>query len=193
MCFGPSTLGAGAKICLGSRIKEFTPHFICRLASPIMCARKQARELPKCCYSPHVIPMNKTRFFFWAASSRPARPAVTLSSGASRDVNRAGSLPAMMYWKHSGSERFRCKRCRKKSPKVGGAMPGDEVMRKSTTCQTVVILPPRCTAHESSMVLPPWYTANESSMVLPQCAAKHRSTLCRRQVKTRAETVPGAC
>ena len=30
MCFGPSTLGAGAKTRLESRIKKFTPHCICR-------------------------------------------------------------------------------------------------------------------------------------------------------------------
>ena len=30
MCFGPCTLGAGAKTCLESRIKKFTPHCICR-------------------------------------------------------------------------------------------------------------------------------------------------------------------
>ena len=30
MCFGPSTLGAGAKTRLESRIKEFTPHCVCR-------------------------------------------------------------------------------------------------------------------------------------------------------------------
>ena len=29
MCFGPSTLGAGAKTRLESRIKEFTPHCVC--------------------------------------------------------------------------------------------------------------------------------------------------------------------
>ena len=31
MCFGPSTLGAGAKTRLESRIKKFTPHCICSL------------------------------------------------------------------------------------------------------------------------------------------------------------------
>ena len=30
MCFGPSTLGAGAKTRLESRIKKFTPHCVCR-------------------------------------------------------------------------------------------------------------------------------------------------------------------
>ena len=30
MCCGPSTLGAGAKTRLESRIKEFTPHCVCR-------------------------------------------------------------------------------------------------------------------------------------------------------------------
>ena len=30
MCFGPSTLGAGAKTRLESRIKKFTPHCGCR-------------------------------------------------------------------------------------------------------------------------------------------------------------------
>ena len=30
MCFGPGTLGAGAKTRLESRIKEFTPHCVCR-------------------------------------------------------------------------------------------------------------------------------------------------------------------
>ena len=30
MCFGPSTLGAGAKTRLESRIKTFTPHCVCR-------------------------------------------------------------------------------------------------------------------------------------------------------------------
>ena len=30
MCFGPSTLGAGAKTRLESRIKKFTPHCIYR-------------------------------------------------------------------------------------------------------------------------------------------------------------------
>ena len=34
MCFGPSTLGAGAKTRLESRIKEFTPHCVCRNVSP---------------------------------------------------------------------------------------------------------------------------------------------------------------
>ena len=29
MCFGLSTLGAGAKTRLESRIKEFTPHCVC--------------------------------------------------------------------------------------------------------------------------------------------------------------------
>ena len=28
MCFGTSTLGAGAKACLESRMKKFTPHFV---------------------------------------------------------------------------------------------------------------------------------------------------------------------
>ena len=28
MCFGPSTLGAGAKTRLESRIKKFTPHYV---------------------------------------------------------------------------------------------------------------------------------------------------------------------
>ena len=32
MCFGPSTLGAGAKTRLESRIKKFTPHRVCRPA-----------------------------------------------------------------------------------------------------------------------------------------------------------------
>ena len=32
MCFGPSTLGAGAKTRLESRIKKFTPHCVCRWA-----------------------------------------------------------------------------------------------------------------------------------------------------------------
>ena len=31
MCFGPSTLGAGAKTRLESRTKKFTPHCVCRL------------------------------------------------------------------------------------------------------------------------------------------------------------------
>ena len=30
MCFGPSTLGAGAKTRLESKMKKFTPHCICR-------------------------------------------------------------------------------------------------------------------------------------------------------------------
>ena len=34
MCFGPSTLGAGAKTRLESRIKKFMPHCICRHALP---------------------------------------------------------------------------------------------------------------------------------------------------------------
>ena len=33
MCFGLSTLGAGAKTRLESRIKEFTPHYPSRIAS----------------------------------------------------------------------------------------------------------------------------------------------------------------
>ena len=33
MCFGPSTLGAGAKTRLESRIKKCTPHCICRYFS----------------------------------------------------------------------------------------------------------------------------------------------------------------
>ena len=36
MCFGPSTLGAGAKTRLGSGIKKLTPHCICRPGSPMM-------------------------------------------------------------------------------------------------------------------------------------------------------------
>ena len=39
MCFGPSTLGAGAKTRLESRIKKFTPHCVCR---PLL--RKKGRE-----------------------------------------------------------------------------------------------------------------------------------------------------
>ena len=39
MCFGPSTLGAGAKTRLESRIKEITPHCVCRLpTSPPLLA-----------------------------------------------------------------------------------------------------------------------------------------------------------
>ena len=34
MCFGLSTLGAGAKTRLESRIKEFTPHCVCRPGAP---------------------------------------------------------------------------------------------------------------------------------------------------------------
>ena len=30
MCFGPSTLGAGAKTCLETKIKKFTSHCVCR-------------------------------------------------------------------------------------------------------------------------------------------------------------------
>ena len=35
MCFGLSTLGAGAKTRLESRIKKFTPHCVCRLTPEI--------------------------------------------------------------------------------------------------------------------------------------------------------------
>ena len=35
MCFGPSTLGAGAKTRLESRIKTFTPHCVCRYADTL--------------------------------------------------------------------------------------------------------------------------------------------------------------
>ena len=41
MCFGPSTLGAGAKTLLESRIKEFTPHCVCRY---ILTDRVQEHE-----------------------------------------------------------------------------------------------------------------------------------------------------
>ena len=41
MCFGPSTLGAGAITRLGSRIKKLTPHWICR---PRQCRRHLARD-----------------------------------------------------------------------------------------------------------------------------------------------------
>ena len=37
MCFGPSTLGAGAKTRLESRIKKFTPHCVCRYNSAENC------------------------------------------------------------------------------------------------------------------------------------------------------------
>ena len=41
MCFGPSTLGAGAKTRRESRIKEFTPHCICRPTSDAKTPRKR--------------------------------------------------------------------------------------------------------------------------------------------------------
>ena len=41
MCFGLSTLGAGAKTRLESRIKEFTPHCVCRVRTKaIQCSLK---------------------------------------------------------------------------------------------------------------------------------------------------------
>ena len=43
MCFGPSTLGAGAKTRLESRIKTFTPHCVCRYRK-WMCARDEVDQ-----------------------------------------------------------------------------------------------------------------------------------------------------
>ena len=37
MCCGPSTLRAGAKSCLESRLKKFTPHYICRTGTWRRC------------------------------------------------------------------------------------------------------------------------------------------------------------
>ena len=47
MCFGPSTLGAGAKTCLESRIKKITPHCVCRsvIATTPVPAYQQARQI----------------------------------------------------------------------------------------------------------------------------------------------------
>ena len=39
MCFGSSTLGAGAKTRLESRLKKCTPHCICRPDAAISCTR----------------------------------------------------------------------------------------------------------------------------------------------------------
>ncbi len=48
MCFGPSTLGAGAKTRLESRIKQFTPHCVDVKTDPASVAG--------CVFTPHDIP-----------------------------------------------------------------------------------------------------------------------------------------
>ena len=56
MCFGLSTLGAGAKIRLESRIKEFTPHCVCSsvwsTAARSIEGRGQYSQHKKLHYSP---------------------------------------------------------------------------------------------------------------------------------------------
>ena len=73
MCFGPSTLGAGAKTCLESRIKKFTPHCVCRRSMALKlngCVRPYLfglallmRSAPATGYLLDAVPFPR-RFFF---------------------------------------------------------------------------------------------------------------------------------
>ena len=97
MCFGPSTLGAGAKTRLESRIKKFTPHCVCRPWGSLVFTRADSKPITWTLRCTAVVSFNEVLL---ACACRHA-DALSLSNGLSTLSNGLSTDTAMLPRYHA--------------------------------------------------------------------------------------------